>query len=444
MTRSPAVVASSGTTLVRRPGRAETRLRRELEDLGQRSASQLRVLLAVWRHPAVVLLPLGAIVGVVGGLLRQDGDQVRFRAAGFAMVGPGFFHVFADSWIQLGPLYLLALGLVARLAATAHLSLQTVGIAAAALHGLAVVWLSLTASRHAALASGTWVRRAQWMVTGTVLAGGILSDALVADHPEELLLGFVLVLAAVRQDSGRNVRAAGLLVVAMGIKEWAITCAGLLLNRGSIRRRACAVALLVVGTVALIAPFKIWGEVSTFSQTWLIPKGTWFDAVPFLAGRSGWTFRVVQGGAAGLAGVLIGLRARTSALVVVMVSICVRLLLDPLRLTYYWGALVAVVAVWVWTTESEPVRRVRGWLTAAMPMLTFCTLVPSGPWWHAETVVAVALPVFAVLADRVASRPQQALVTDTEPGTSLPDDKAPGPTDRSVTRPLASSSAVQE
>lgn len=395
-----------------RPSRLEARLRVELAALERVRPRRARLLLRIWRHPAWVLMPVSLVVGVACGVLRQDGDQVRFRAAGLGMLGQHFFDVFADSWLQVGPVYLVVLGLVAWLGTALHLSAFATGLVASAGHSLLITALALAAARRAAHRSGAWMLRAQWVVASVVVLGGVLSDALVADHPEELLLGFMLALGATVADMGKLNRAAGLLVLAVGVKQWAITAAGLLLRgRRRVRQSLIAAAVLLLGVAILYLPFRIWGQVNTFEQTWKYAPNAWVTAVPGLAAHPGWTFRLLQGGAAGVAGILVAARARGSALVAVMASVAVRLLLDPLRLTYYWGAFVAVALVWFWTTDSPAVRRVRPWMTALVMLLPFCSLVPKGAWWHGETVVAIALPILALVVERAAPPVDDAVAT---------------------------------
>lgn len=392
------------------------RFRTELAQQREGGSRLTRLVVHTVESPGIVLLAAAAAVGVTGALLRQDGDQVRFRAAGLGMIGPGFLHVFSDSWLQIGPLYLLGLGLIARLGALLNLSGTTIGALSGAIQALLCTAVALAATRAAARATGASVAVAQWAVGGVVVFGGLLGDGVVAGHPEELILGFMLALAAARAISARTGRSTVLVVLASGVKQWAVTTGGMLLASGRRRSALLWSAACVAGVAAVYAPFSLWGDAHTLSMSWSFPRGSWLDALP--VSHDGWTFRALQGGIAGLAGVAVGLRRRGSPFAPAIVAIAVRLLLDPLRLTYYWGALVAVTLTWAWTSPANAVRRSRLPLTLAALALTWCDLVPYGPWWHGETVAAIALIGFVVVADRPPSQaPNQRTPQDGIPST---------------------------
>lgn len=382
------------------PQTAPTRAQREVRRVEEENPRLARTLRALWVRPTTVVVVLGLVIGVLGGVGRPEGDQVLFRAAGLSMLGPHFLDVFSDAWLQVGPVYLVLLGLGTALGTVLHLPPAAIGICAAAAHGVLAAWLACLAARRAAEATGAPVRRSQWAVGLTLVVGGFLYNALVADHAEELILGLVLALAAVSAGRGRLVHAAVLLALATGVKQWAPTTGGMLLAGRRVRASALAIAVFVVGVAVLYLPFKLWGDMQTFSIEWPFPDQTWLGRLPGMAGASDWMQRIVQGALAGLVGVAIAWRRYGSALVVVIGSIAVRLLLDPLRLSYYWTALVAVVLVWLWSSQAPDVRRARVALTLALVVLTLAPMVPQGLWWHLETFAAIALPVFCLVAER--------------------------------------------
>jgi hypothetical protein len=394
------------TTTLSRPEAtpASTRAGRELLQLDATNPALARALRWIWAHPMAVLLVMGLVIGILGGFGRPDGDQVRFRAAGLGMLGPGFLDVFADSWLQIGPVYLLLLGVFTGVARLLQLPDAAVGVGAAAAHGVLVAWLAVSAARRAAESTGAWVRRAQWVVGLSIVVGGFLYTSQTADHPEELIVGLLVVHAAVSAGRSRLIQAALLLVVATGVKQWAPTAGGILLAGRRLRASAIAIAVLVAGIALLYLPFKLWGDMNTFSLQWPFPKHTWLDRVPGLAGSSDWTQRIVQGVAAGLAGIAVAWRRHGSVLVAVIASVAVRLLLDPLRLSYYWVALAAAVLVWLWSSDAPTVSRTRTWLTVVLLALPFAPLVGRGVWFHFETVLAIGLPVYCLLVERSARR----------------------------------------
>jgi len=361
-----------------------------------------RMLRWLWSHPQVVLLPLAAVVGAVAGAMRQDGDQVRFRAAGVTMLGPGMLNTFSDSWLQVGPLYLAALGAWSRLWQAVGLSSAAIGTSSAALQCVVIAWLTLFTARRAAHALSP--RKTEWVVGSVLVLGGFLNQAMFADHPEELLLGVVAALAAVEVQRGRRTAAAVVLGLGAGIKTWAPLAAGVLVHGRRWRPALAAGALLALLVALQYGPFVVWGRVSSFDLTWVLPRGSWYSTLAGTALHIGWAFRLVQALLAGGAGLLVASRRDGSALAAAVVSVAVRLLVDPLRLSYYWTALVAVLLFWLWTTPTPLGRRLRVPVTVALPFLTWSQpLLPTPTWWFAGSVLCLAVPVLCLVAERSAA-----------------------------------------
>lgn len=390
--------------------RASPRLRARLvheQSVLETSRPRLaRTLRWLWAHPAVVLLPLATLVSGAAGFMHVDGDQLRFRTAGAAMLGPEFLSTFRDSWLQVGPVYLLALGSWTRFCQTFGLPEVAVSTSSAALQGLVIAWLALVASAGAAASRGTRALQAQWVVGGVVVLGGLLNGAMFADHPEELLLGLVVALAAVEVDRGRPFRAAALLGLGTTVKMWVPVSTGLLFH-GRRWRSAVRACLLVEVIVALAyIPFFAWGKVSTFDLQWDIPVGTWYAQLTRSASAVGWSFRTLQALASAVAGLAVALRRRGSPLTAVVVAVAARLLLDPIRLSYYWTALAAVLLVWLWSRETSLVRRSRLAITLLLPPWTLsASLLPTPFWWYIGTALCVAVMAFCMVADRDDSAP---------------------------------------
>ncbi|MBD8058766.1 hypothetical protein IC607_07280 [Cellulomonas sp. JH27-2] len=376
------------------------RLDAEFALLASRRPNVARAFTAWLRAPLGTLLALGIIVGGTAGAMRQDGDQVRFRRAAADMWGTGFFDVFHDGWIQVGPLYVLALGGFAHAVRWFGLSLELTSVAAGAIHGALIMWLACITARRAARASSTARITAQWGVGGLLVVGGLLSNAMVADHPEELVVALLCALAATYVTAGRPGIAALLIILATGVKQWGITCGGVLGAERRIRDVLLFGTVAAVGSVALYAPFLVWGDVQTFSFRWPFPEHTWFEALPLFHGASGWSIRVVQGAASGLAGLAVARSRAGTPLLAILTAISVRLALDPLRLTYYWMAWAAVLAVWAWSTPALRLVRSRLAFSAPTALLTLVDLVPHGVVWHVETVLAVAVPAACLLIER--------------------------------------------
>lgn len=383
------------------PGRPlETWVARETAHLATARPLLYRALWWIWRHPAAALLPLAVVVGGIAGFMRQDGDQVRFRAAGAAMLGPGVLDTFGNSWIQVGPVYLAALGAWERVGTLVGLPEGAIGTSSAALQSLLIGALALTVAGRAAALGSAPVRRTQWIVGTVVVLGGLLNQAMFADHPEELLLGLLVALAAVEVGRGHRGLAAVLLGLGAGVKTWTPICAGVLFHGRRARATAGALGSLAVILALMYGPFVLWGSVATFDLSWILPTGSWYQSLAPSAVTIGWGFRLMQAAVAGGAGALLALRRHGSVLAPAVVSLAARLLIDPIRLSYYWTALGAVLVVWLWTTPTPLVRRVRVVATLALPVLTLQPVLPTGAWWNAGTVVCVAVLVVCVLAER--------------------------------------------
>lgn len=375
------------------------------------AARRARLLAGLWRHPAAVLLPVAVTAGAVAGAMQYDGDEIRFRQAGATLLGPDGLDVFSDSFLQIGPLYLLALGLLTRAATVLGMDDTSLAVLSGALHGAVLTGVALVTAARAARTTGQCPRTASWAVAGGLLATGHVGANLFMQHPEEILLGLLVALAAVEVTAGRRTVAALLVVAATGVKQWAVTAGGVLVHR-SVRATAASVLVVAAGLAVVYGPFLGWGDVRTDEIVWRYSPYSWAAAVPQVEQVSGWTLRVVQGGVAGLAGVLVTWRRWGSPLLAALVAVDVRLLVDPLRHSYYAGALAAVLLVWLW---SAPVpRRARLVVTALLVVPTFAPIVPTAGWWHLGTLVLLVLPWWCLRVERAArdvSRSCQQAVT---------------------------------
>jgi hypothetical protein len=356
------------------------------------------VLVVTSRRPVPVLVVLAGFVGLVCGWRTPDADQARFRAAAELMLGPGFFDVFADPWIQVGPLFLLPLGALSL--ALGALGLPDAGVtgAVAGAEAAFLVWLVLLVVRRASREHAPLL--AQWVVGGVVVLGGLLAEVMLSDHPEELAVGLLLALAGLSATRGQAVAAGLLVAAATGLKQWGPLGGGVLLRTGSVGAVLRAVTACGVGTVLLYLPFRLFGQMSTFELQWVVSEGSLVGRIAGGLDASGWTTRLVQGALAGVVGAGVAMRRHGSVLVVVICAISVRLLLDPLRLTYYWMPLVVLLLVWAWTTQVAVVRRWRVVATACAPVAPIVPyLLPQGLWWAAGDMVTVAIPVLCLLAE---------------------------------------------
>ena len=381
------------------------RLGRELDELAVTRPRLSAAVMATSRRPEAVTIALGVVTAVGFAAVVPGGDAQLFRAAGVGMVGPRFFDVFAAADLQIGPVYLAALGGVARaldLLGSAPLTRMALAGAQAAL----VLVLALRLVRRLAHRTGVPDLSARWAVGLLLAVGGFVAEATGNGHPEELMVGLLLAHAALWAAEDRPGLAGLVLGLAGGIKQWAVLGGGALLQGRRRRGVLVAVGVTLVVLAVLYVPFFVFGTVRTYDFRWGFNDGSVLGRLEAQWGLTDWAMRLVQGALAGLAGAWVALRRRHSPLVPVIVAIAVRLLLDPLRLTYYSGPLVALVAAWAWTTSARPVVRWRLPLTVLAPVTVIAPyLVPRDTAWLGGTVLLV-LTIVAVLATRDAAVPE--------------------------------------
>ncbi|WP_258723178.1 glycosyltransferase 87 family protein [Cellulomonas sp. NS3] len=378
-------------------------LAREWDRLREQRPGQHRALRRLWERPGLVLIPLAAVVCGLIGTSVPGGDPAWFARAGRSMLGAGFWDVFADPGLQIGPLYLLGTGVaVAGLDALALPRLFVLG----AVQGAGLTWLTLRAVRTFTPGSAL---AARWAIGSAFVVGGLLAEAVGAGHPEDVLVALVLAHAAHAASRGARVRAGVLVGVAAALKLWGVLGVPVLLVRrrpGDVMLGGSAALLTVL--VAYV-PFVVWGEVNTFEFHWSVsPDSTLGLLGPGLE-PPGWSLRLLQGGAVVLAGSLAASRRHGSVLGVVVVVVAVRLLLDPLRLTYYSGPLLVALLLWLWSSPTGLARRLRTPLTLATPLLVLGPYVVLGASGAVvSTVLLLAAPAAVLLSER-RPRDQQAL-----------------------------------
>ena len=356
-------------------------------------------------RPAVVLLPPAAISPGLFGAAVPDGDGSWFREAGLSMLGPGLLEVFSASGLQIGPLYLLLVGLLAAAADLVGLpvlftvaAVQSAGLAAYALH-LSARW---------ARELGADPLRARWGVVAPLVLLGPLAESIGNGHPEELLLGLMLAHLVLLVRRGRATPAGVVLGLMVGLKLWGVLAAPLVLLAR--RRRVLVVVAawpVVLGAGAYL-PFALAGELNTFEFSWgarVAPFGVELQGA-FL---EGWGFRVVQAAVVASLVALVAWRWPGTGLGAALTLVAVRVVLDPLLQMYYTIPFVALALVWVWTAPSAGGR----WTLASWP-LVLCSML--GPYLL-PTTPKLALTHAAMLAVAVAVvRADHRWVTARRPG----------------------------
>lgn len=379
----------------------------ELARLAEHRPRVYRLLRAAWLRPVPFVIALSVIAEGTLGAVIPEGDAEWFRIAGAGMIGPGFLDVFSDSGLQIGPVYLALLGLATRFLELLHLPvLFTLAAAQAA----GVAWLAMWTARRTARAVGSPELPVQWALGLTLALGGFLAEGIGNGHPEEILLGLLLANAALSTRTGAYAVAGAVIGLATGIKQWGILGAGVLVHGRRLRGVVVGSSVVVGIVLACYVPFAVGGEMNTFSMAWGIPDNSLFATVAGWLGASDWQMRVVQGAAAGLAGALVAWRRHGSPLVAIIAVISTRLLLDPLRLTYYSGPLVAVGVLWMWTTDIAVVRRWRLPVTLCAPAVVLAPYVlERSVKWHVGDVLLLLVPIVCLVVEARAARRRPAV-----------------------------------
>lgn len=344
----------------------------------------------IWMRPALVLVPLAMLIAGLLGASVSAGDAGILRSAGRQILGPDSLGVFSDPTLQVGPVYLLAVGGLVLLVQALHLPvLFTVAAVEAGL----LAWFTLVVARRCAKVSAADVPTAQWAVGLPLVFGGLLAEAVVSGHPEEMTLGLVLVIAAHQSHRGRSTAAGVLLGVVTGVKLWgALGVPILAIGR---RPRQLLAGGFVAGiiVVACYAPFFLFGEVRTFSFRWSPTASSTLSLLGLGGASSGWGLRAAQAALVFVVAGGVALRRASSPLAVVVAIISVRLLLDPLRIPYYAGPLILVTLLRLWTDPTRPSRWWQVSLTLAVPVAAVSPYLVSA---RVTAVISTALLALAL------------------------------------------------
>ena len=360
-------------------------------ELGRLTRGQVATLEWLRTHPELVVLPLTVLRTVVDVLvLHQNTDGPRFRAAGVAIWGPEGLTVFADPWLQVGPVYLAALGAAAR-ALELVMSASAADDALWVLQAALVVLVAQVVAGRLARRHGSSSLLARWAVGLALGAGGVVPIASAWGHPEEPMVALLLIAAAVLAAVARPVRAGLVLGLAAGVKQWALL--GVVTGLGQLRRRRAAVAISVATaglvTAAVYGPFLLSGHVGTFTLVWDAPPEVAQGWLWARAGVTDWTSRLVQGAITAAVGAIAALRRPAHPELVVLTIVGVKLLLEPLPQPYYLSAVSVAFLVWLWTARGP--APLRGMVLATAVPLVLVAITGITPWFATWLAVDVAV-----------------------------------------------------
>jgi hypothetical protein len=278
-------------------------------------------------------LPLSAAAAVAFLDRGADGGDIPFFVqSSRTLFSHRLLDTFANRDIQAGPLQLLVLGGVDRLARLVGLPpLQTLAFVAE-LSALVAVVLA------ARLLAPPQRRHTAQLVAGLLaVAAGATHSAFVDGHPAQVWIPALWVAAAALARRGNWAAAGAVVGLSSGFELWGMLGAPVLLL-GPWRRVAAGWAVQAAVGAALLAPFALGGEFHMFDQVWRVGHGSPLSLLLPLGTVYTWPLRLAQGAVAVAAGGLAAWRLRASVHALWLVPLCasvVRVLLDPVINTWY-------------------------------------------------------------------------------------------------------------
>ena len=379
-----------------------------------RAGSAERLLARVVRFRFVILLAVavGNALGDAAARLDRVSDFFLFDRAGVALVSGRWSEVFAEPYLQVGPLTLAFSGLLTTIA-------RVTGLSKAALFAVLVyvgltfgiVWLLRFLYRRA----GRTLPPALELAAGLLaIIAGLPMVAVVSGHPSEGIIPLLWVLAARDARDDRPLRSGAWIGVAAAFKPWGILALPLVLLAPGMKRRALAAGMAVAGSAAFYLPFVASGWAGTLSYEWSVTR--WSVVSLFLDTGSAfpWWMRFVQGLVTVAAGAfaVVKLRSKSSVVWAAPLALVVaRLATDPLIFGYYWLAAEVLAVVAVGYSFASMRTPVKVWAIAAVLAGAYALFLP------AEVSTAVRFAVFGAFLYLGATVPEAAPDADT--GASL-------------------------
>jgi hypothetical protein len=302
-----------------------------------------------------------AIAALHQGLNDGEGDANIFVWAGRTLLSGQWSHAFSHAIVQAGPLQLALFGSLGRSSDALALVLAP-----------ATALLVVAAVRAAGVTNPILYGGAGLLAVAT----GLTDVGYVAGHPADAVLPLVWVLAAADARRGHAYRAGLLVGLCAGLETWGIL--GVAVLALAPRRREAAIGTVVAGATAaaLFLPFLLGGHFRMLSLQWQVRPPAPISLIVAAGTAYGWPLRLAQGAFAVGAGVVVARRLRDSPhglWAAPLATVCARLLLDPLLLSYYVAALkgpvfvgAAVVASSLWANRGvEPNGRASAALGAS-------------------------------------------------------------------------------
>ncbi len=300
-----------------------------------------------------LLIGITAVLAVLDGLETiHPVDVVTFGDAAERLLSNRWADAFSEERVQVGPLYLLLIGLIRASAGVLDVGAKLLLSIVAQVTVVVLVCICVRVAVRRRDELGALI---EFGAGASALAAGLAWTAYISGHLEEAVIGALWMGSAYAARRGRPGVAGIALAAATGLKLWGLLGIPVLLLLDSNKARLRALGIALGLTVALYGPFFIWGEVSTFEYSWPI-------ASPLLVALLGsdrvfdWPLRVAQGALTIAAGSGLALwlrRAHASVWAVPLGMIAVRIAFDPLPHYYFWmpfELLTIVGAGWVIAT----------------------------------------------------------------------------------------------
>jgi hypothetical protein len=348
-----------------------------------RHLTGLAPLLALVTRLRWLLCGVGALLSCAPMLNSgiQPIDMLRFSAAGGWIVGGRLDEVYASSWMQAGPLELLSSWVLFPFGYQHRREYVTAGLLGQTglrlIVGAALVAGAMFLVRYLRSAHGESPSAPMELLAGlTTVLVGVPYHFWSGGHLAQTGIPVTWILGASLVVRGRP-RAGGLVIgLSAAWEPWGVLAAGVLLaeRRPAPLIRGCAA--FAVGAVAGYLPFLVTGHFAMFGLDWGILSNTLIARLFPHTTQFGWPLRLLQGTAAGLAGAAVAgaLGPRRDLIWLGPLAVLVvRLLLDPLLLSYYWGPFLIAVPIGVGLLHHgcTPVRVALVAAVTAVPLIRF-------------------------------------------------------------------------
>ncbi|GLY14375.1 hypothetical protein LWF15_31445 [Kineosporia rhizophila] len=363
-----------------------------------------------------LLCVIGAVQGAApianGGLMPAD--FIRFARAGKQILLGRFSGIYADPWMQAGPLELLGSWALFPFDHQHQAAYVREGLEGQlwlrATLGAALVAGALLLVRHLRRVHGRSASPAMELAAGVAaVLTAVPYVFLLGGHLAQFGVALMWVLGASLAVRGRTVAAGVVIGLSAGWEPWGVLAAGLLLTERRPVRLVVGCAAFAVAAVACYLPFVAAGRFEMFELEWAVLPGTLVSSLNPGLDHFSWPLRLLQGLAAGAAGAgaALALGRRPDLIWAGPLAVLLaRLLFDPLMLSYYWYPFLIAVVIGIGLLHSRcsVPRSVLVLALTAVPIVRYRFLAG-----HDITLLVIAAALLIALA--VLLRREEAVVS---------------------------------